>query len=81
MAQPPILPEDDLRAALPHGHTAHATIDRLRDELESPSPDRRSIETHVTHLRSLPELAAIIANWWDDPETQRFIATLNSMGL
>ncbi len=81
MTQPPALPDDDLHAALPQGHAAHATIDRLGTELQGTSPDLRSIETHVNHLRSLPELEAIVANWWDSPETQRFVATLNQIGL
>ncbi|HXP94399.1 MAG TPA: hypothetical protein VN905_13090 [Candidatus Binatia bacterium] len=81
MAEHPPLPHEDLRAALGAGHPEHATIDRLRAELGADKPDRRSIETHVHHLRSLPELAAIVANWWDDPATQRFINNLSNTGI
>ena len=44
-------------------------------------PDRRSIETHVEHLRAFPELEATIANWWDAPATQRFVWTITQIGL
>jgi hypothetical protein len=81
MAQQPSLPADDLRAALGEGHSGHDTIDRLQAELASPAPDPRSIETHVNHLRSLPELNAIVESWWLSPATQLFIADLNSIGL
>jgi hypothetical protein len=77
----PLLPHEDLHAALPRGHAAHATIDRLRAEIEAPAPSRRSIETHVSNLRSLPEIEAVIANWWDHPNTQRFIWNLSQIGL
>jgi hypothetical protein len=75
------LPHDELHAALPAAHGAHATIDALRAETESAAPDRRTIEGHVRTLRSLPELEAAVANWWDDPKTQRFIANLSQIGL
>ncbi len=77
----PALPHVDLHAALPQGHPAHATIDRLHAEIEGSEPNRNSIETHVTDLRSLPELEAIVANWWDHPNTQRFVWNLSQIGL
>jgi hypothetical protein len=72
---------EQLHAALPQGHHAHATIDALHAEMKKPSPDPRSIERHVGSLRALPELEAIVANWWDDPKTQRVIANLGQIGL
>jgi hypothetical protein len=72
---------EKLHAALPREHAAHATIDELHAEMESTSPNPRSIERHVGHLRSLPELEAIVASWWENPQTQRFIATLGQIGL
>ena len=77
----PLLPHRDLHAALPHGHAAHATIDQLHADITAPVPDPQSIERHVGRLRSLPELEATVANWWDDPKTQRFIAGLSQIGL
>lgn len=72
----PPLPQADLHAALSGEHHAHATIDALHAEIHSESPDRPTIEKHVETLRGLPELEAIVANWWDDPRTQRFIDVL-----
>jgi len=77
----PSLPDEDLHAALPKGHAAHATIDDLHSEIDRDVPNAQSIHKHVARLRSLPELEAIIANWWDDPQTQRFVWSLNQGGL
>jgi hypothetical protein len=77
----PVLPHADLHASLPEGHAAHGTIDKLHAEIQGSSPDRDAIEAHVNNLRGLPELEATIANWWDDPRTQRFVANLNQIGL
>jgi hypothetical protein len=70
------LPLTELHAALPHEHHAHATIDALHAEIRKISPHRETIENHVGALRALPELEAVVANWWDDPRTQRFIDVL-----
>jgi hypothetical protein len=72
---------EQLHAALPREHPAHATIDRLHAEIESGSPNRRAIEQHAGHLRGFPELEAIVANWWESPTTQRFIGNLGQIGL
>ena len=77
----PALPRDDLHAALAGDHDAHDTIDRLHAEIAAPKPNRRSIEGHVARLRALPELEAIVTNWWEAPTTQRFIANLGQIGL
>jgi hypothetical protein len=77
----PTVPHEKLHAALPESHDAHATIDRLHAEVEGNSPNRRAIEAHVGALRALPELEAIVANWWEDPKTQRFIGNLGQIGL
>jgi hypothetical protein len=70
------LPHTELHAALPDDHHAHATIDALHAEIHKDSPHRPTIERHVGALRALRELEAIVANWWDDPRTQRFIDVL-----
>ncbi|HLX25422.1 MAG TPA: hypothetical protein VKR05_00400 [Candidatus Cybelea sp.] len=77
----PILPREELHAALPEEHTAHSAIDQLHAELTKTAPDAQTIHAHVGRLRSLPQLEAAIANWWDDPKTQRFIANLGQIGL
>jgi hypothetical protein len=79
--QPSELPREKLHAALPDAHPAHATIDRLHAEVQSPQPNRTEIEGHVAQLRALPELEAIVANWWDSPTTQRFVWSLSQIGL
>jgi len=75
------LPREDLHAALPEGHDAHATIDALHDEIHKDRPSRVSIDEHVGRLRLLPELEAIVVNWWEDPHTQRFFGTLAQIGV
>ena len=79
--QPEPLPREQMHAALAGEHPAHATIDRLHAEVGSAQPDRRAIEGHVKELRALPELEAIVANWWDSPATQRFAWNLSQIGL
>jgi hypothetical protein len=74
-------PGDALRAAVPAPHEAHQSIDGLEAELQQPNPQRASIEQHVDALRSVHELEAIIANWWDSPSTQEFISDLTRIGL
>lgn len=75
------LPREALHAALPEEHGAHATIDELHAEIAAASPDPKRIEKHTGDLRALPELEAIVANWWDDPKVQRFVANIGQIGL
>ncbi len=79
--EPSELPREKLHAALPDAHPAHATIDRLHAEVQSRQPSRTTIEGHVAELRAMPELEAIVANWWDSPTTQRFVWNLSQIGL
>lgn len=72
---------EQLHAALPEGHAAHPAIEKLHSELKASAPNARAIEHHVGALRAFPELEAIVANWWDDPKTQRLIAGLGQIGL
>lgn len=74
-------PADTLRGALPASHGAHDSIERLRGELKKTPPDRNAIEHHVSALRSVRELEAIVANWWDSPSTQRIVLNLTQIGL
>lgn len=75
------VPREQMHDALPAEHPAHATIDRLHAEVESSQPNRTEIEGHVKQLRALPELEAIVANWWESPTTQRFVWNLSQIGL
>ena len=81
LLRPDPLPHEDLHAALPADHAGHDAIDRLHREIDSNAPDRGAIEKHVTHLRGLPEVEAIIVNWWESPSTQRFFAALGQIGV
>ncbi|HET6274613.1 MAG TPA: hypothetical protein VFE16_01580 [Candidatus Cybelea sp.] len=81
LQQGAVLPHEDLHAALPEGHDAHATIDKLQAEVEAPSPNPSAIEEHVGALRAFPELEAIVVNWWENPRVQRVIADLGQIGL
>lgn len=76
-----LLPVEKLHEALPEEHPAHGTIDELQAEVRASQPDAKAIHKHVGALRTLPELEATVANWWDSPTTQRFIANLNQIGL
>jgi hypothetical protein len=81
LAQRPPFPQTDLHAALAPEHEAHAAIDELHSRVEASTPNRQSIEAQVAHLRSFPELEALVANWWDSPAMQRFIWNLTQIGL
>ncbi len=74
-------PADALRAAVPPSHGAHKSIDRLQGELVKPTPRREALEEHVNALRSVRELEATIANWWDSPATQQIVYDLTQIGL
>lgn len=76
-----MLPLDQLHEALPDEHPAHATIDDLHAEVNAGQPNAKTIHKHVGALRAVPQLEAIVANWWDAPATQRFIANLSQIGL
>jgi len=74
-------PAEALRAALPPSHAAHKSIDELQGELAKPAPSREALEPHVNALRSVRELEAMIANWFDSPITQKILFDLTQIGL
>jgi hypothetical protein len=76
-----LLPVEKLHEALPEEHPAHAAIDELHAAVRSPKPDAQAIGKHVGALRMFPELEATVANWWDSPTTQRFVANISQIGL
>jgi hypothetical protein len=75
------LPHEDLHAALPEAHDAHATVDALHAEMQKPAPNRALVEQHVARLRLLPELEATIVSWWEDPRVQRIVSGLGQIGV
>ena len=74
-------PYDELRAALGDQPDAATSVDALQAELEARAPNAQAVTAHASRLRSIPIIEARIANWWDDPETQRWVMTISSAGL
>jgi hypothetical protein len=77
----PDFPYDDLHAAVGADPAAKGELDALHAHLNEPSPDPERIRAHVDALRGVHDAEARIANWWDDPETQRWIMTISNAGL
>jgi hypothetical protein len=77
----PQLPFDELRSALGPDPGAHRDLNDLRAQLETPAPDPARVRRLVDALRGVRDVEARIANWWDDPETQRWIMTITDAGL
>ena len=73
-------PYDDLRAALGEAGTTES-VDALQAELHSEAPDPDAVREHAGRLRAIPVLEARIANWWDDPDTQRWVKAITDAGL
>jgi len=74
-------PYDELRAALGEDARANRDVEALRSEMSAPQPDRDAVAQHASRLRAIPVLEARIANWWDSPETQRWIKAITDAGL
>jgi hypothetical protein len=55
-----------------------ADLAGLRAQVEQEFPDGERIRGHVSALR---ETEARIANWFDNPVTQRWLQSLNDAGL
>jgi hypothetical protein len=55
-----------------------ADLAGLRAQVEHELPDGECIRGHVSALR---ETEARIANWFDSPETQRWMQSLGNAGL
>ena len=55
-----------------------ADLAGLRAQVEHEFPDGESIRGHVSALR---ETEARIANWFDNPVTQRWLQSLSDAGL
>jgi len=77
----PQLPYDELHAAIGADPAARIELDALREHLAHPTPDPARLQGHVDALRGVHDAEARIANWWDDPETQRWVMTISSAGL
>ncbi len=77
----PPLPYDDLRSAVGDDPDARAELDALHAHLATGAPDPERIASHVDALRGVHDAEARIANWWDDPVTQRWIKAIGDAGL
>jgi hypothetical protein len=75
------LPYDELRSAIGDDETARRELDALHAHLGEPHPDPARIVQHVDALRGVHDAEARVANWWDDPLTQRWIKALGDAGL
>jgi hypothetical protein len=79
-ARPPF-PYADVHAALGADAEARNELEALRAHLDDPTPDPAKIRGHVDALRGVADAEARIANWWDNPETQRWIMAITNAGL
>lgn len=74
-------PYEELRAAVGDQPEAAKSVDALRTELQSDQPDPAVVRQHASLLRQIPVVEARIANWWDDPDTQRWVKAITDAGL
>ncbi|MDQ6927014.1 MAG: hypothetical protein M3154_12385 [Candidatus Eremiobacteraeota bacterium] len=74
-------PYDEIRAAAGNDPQATRAVDALHAELHAVEPDPAAVERHAGLLRGIPVLEARIANWWDDPDTQRWVKAITDAGL
>ena len=89
MSDAPVPPNPDvphpqyaeLRSVLGEHPEGHAAVDALHTELHADEPDRAAVAAHAARLRGIPVVEARIANWWDDPNTQRWVKAITDAGL
>ena len=74
-------PYEELRAAAGDDAQANASVDALHAELHSGAPDPANVARQANILRAIPVLEARIANWFDDPNTQRWVKAITDAGL
>jgi hypothetical protein len=77
----PHLPYDELQTAIGADPAARGELDALREQLNHPTPDPARLASHVDALRGVRDAEARIANWWDDPATQRWVLAITNAGL
>jgi hypothetical protein len=74
-------PYDELRSAAGANPEAAKSVEALHAELHAPTPNPEAVRKNVSLLRGIPVLEARIANWWDDPNTQRWMLLITDQGL
>jgi hypothetical protein len=74
-------PYDELHAAVTNDPQAARSVEELRAQMSADKPDAAAVEQHAGLLRGIPVLEARVANWWDDPDTQRWVKAITDSGL
>ena len=74
-------PYDELRSGLGNDPAAARALEDLHEHLHSAAPEPTTVRKHVDVLRGVRDVEARIANWWDDPATQRWIKAIGDTGL
>jgi hypothetical protein len=74
-------PYDELRNAASADPEAAKSVEALHAELHAPAPNPDVVRKQASFLRGIPVLEARIANWWDDPNTQRWMLLITDQGL
>ena len=74
-------PYDELHAAVTDDPQATQSVEALRAHMSAEKPDAAAVERQAGVLRAIPVLEARIANWWDDPDTQRWVKAITDSGL
>lgn len=74
-------PYEELHAAVTGDPQAAQSVEALRAQMIAEKPDAAAVERHAGVLRGIPVLEARIANWWDDPDTQRWVKAIADAGL
>lgn len=74
-------PYEDLRAAAGSDAEVRAQVDALHAEMHAREPDPAAVREHASRLRGFGVLEARIANWWDDPATQRWVKAISDANL
>jgi hypothetical protein len=80
-ADVPHPPYDELRTALADDPQAAQSVEALRAQMNAKAPDPAAVQHHAGVLRGIPVLEARISNWWDHPDTQRWVKAITDSGL
>ena len=75
------LPYDELSAEVGDDAAARGELDALHAHLQGDKHESARIAGHVDALRGVRDAGARIANWFDNPDTQRWFMTIADAGL
>ena len=74
-------PYDELRSALGDTPEHLAAVDDLHAAMNETKPQHARVRASVDRVRSIPELEARVANWFDSPSVQKWLYALSETGL